>query len=222
VDHRYYRRGIRLTNGTVIPGVYDAVTAGKTQGFTFASENGVYVQGNYNATHVTSIPSTGNTPAENYRPNDSLQVPAAIIADAVTILSNDWNDAKSFISPYDEGGRLASNTTIRFAMISGDTIASKEDTPNQGGISPRLNGGVHNFKRFLERWTGDYLNYSGSLINLFNSRNNNGSFKCCDTVYDPPYRNWVFDTSFLDPTRLPPGTPFFLYVQTTGFRRVNE
>jgi len=223
VDHRYYRRGVRLTNGTVIPGVYDSVTSGNTQGFTVASENGVYVQGNYNATNVTSIPSTGNTPAENYRPNDALQVPAAIVADAVTILSNDWNDAKSFISPYDEGGRLVSNqTTIRFAMISGDTIASKEDTPNQGGISPRLNGGVHNFKRFLERWSGEYLNYSGSLINLYNSRNNNGSFKCCDTVYDPPYRNWVFDTSFLDPTRLPPGTPFFQYVQTTGFRRINN
>ena len=98
----------------------------------------------------------------------------------------------------------------------GDTIASKSDA-NQGGISPRLNGGVHNFKRFLEKWTGDNLNYSGSLINLFNSRNNNGSFKCCNTVYDPPTRNWVFDSTFLDPARLPPGTPFFQYVQTTGF-----
>jgi hypothetical protein len=107
-------------------------------------------------------------------------------------------------------------------MIAGDTIASRDVSPNQGGISPRLNGGVHNFKRFLEKWTGDNLNYAGSLINLYNSHNNNGSFKCCNTVYDPPRRNWVFDSTFLDPTRLPPGTPFFQYVQTTGFDRTNN
>jgi hypothetical protein len=28
----------------------------------------------------------------------------------------------------------------------------------------------------------------------------------------------VFDVSFLDATRLPPGTPFFQFVQMTGFR----
>lgn len=222
-DHKYYRRGIRLINGTTLPGIYDSSTAANTRGLTVASENGIYVLGNYNATGVTSIPSTGNTPFNNYLPmNTATHIPAAIVADSVTILSNSWNDAKSFASAYDEGGRLASDTTIRFAMISGDTIASREATPNQGGISPRLNGGVHNFKRFLERWTGENLNYSGSLINLYNSRNNAGSFKCCNTVYDPPRRNWVFDATFLDPSRLPPGTPYFQYVQTTGFQRTNN
>ncbi|HQU94142.1 MAG TPA: hypothetical protein PLK77_17725, partial [Pyrinomonadaceae bacterium] len=225
IDHPYYRRGIRLTNGTVLPGIYDSATPANTKGFTFSSENGVYVQGNYNATGVTSVPSTGNTPYSNYRPFDtSTHIPASVVADAVTILSNNWSDAQSFTSPWDKDGsdRQASETTIRFAMIAGDTIASKEATPNQGGISPRLNGGVHNFKRFLEKWTGDNLNYAGSLINLFNSHNNNGAFKCCNTVYDPPRRNWVFDSTFLDPTRLPPGSPFFQYIQTTGFERTNN
>jgi hypothetical protein len=224
-DHRYYRRGIRLINGTTIPGVYDPSVAANTKGFSFASENGVYVLNNYNATGVTSVPATGNTPFDNYRPatTSSLDIPASIVADAVTILSNAWEDGQSFYKPYDKSSwRQAAETTIRFAMISGDTIASKENTPNQGGISPRLNGGVHNFKRFLEHWTGDNLNYSGSLINLFNSHNNNGSFKCCNTVYDPPRRNWVFDSTFLDPGRLPPGTPYFQYVQTTGFQRNNS
>lgn len=220
---KYYRRGIRLINGTVVPGVYDSANAGNTRGFTVASENGVYVRGNYNATGVASIPSTGNTPFNDYLPfNTTLHIPSSIVADGVTILSNAWNDAQSFSSPYDQGNRVASDTTIRFAMISGDTIASKEATPHQGGISPRLNGGVHNFKRFLERWTDKKLNYSGSLINLFVSRNNTGSFKCCNTVYNPPDRNWVFDSTFLYPSRLPPGTPYFQYVQTTGFQRTND
>ncbi len=226
-DHQYYRRGVRLINGTTLPGIYDAANAANTRGFTVASENGVYVQGNYNATGVSSVPATGNTLYNNYLPfNTPTHIPASIVADGVTVLSNAWNDGKSFsspvTSPYDQSARIASTTQMRFAMISGDTIASIQGTPNQGGISPQLNGGVHNFKRFLERWTGQRLDYSGSLINLFNSRNNNGSFKCCNTVYNPPIRNWVFDSTFLDAARLPPGTPFFQYIQTTGFERTND
>lgn len=222
-DHKFYRRGIRLINGTVLPGIYDSATAANTRGFTVSSENGVYVQGNYNATGVASVPSSSNTPFNDYQPfNTPTHIPASIVADGVTILSNSWNDSQSFSSPYNEGNRLASTTQMRFAMLSGDTIASIEASPHQGGLSPRLNGGVHNFKRFLERWTGNRLDFSGSLINLFYSHNQNGAFKCCNTVYDPPVRNWVFDSTFLDASRLPPGTPFFQFVQTTGFQRTND
>jgi len=231
-DHRYYRRGVRLINGTTVPGVYDSAVPSNTRGFTVSSENGIYVQGNYNATNANPPPTTGpsaggNTPFDEYFPKDTpTHIPASIVADAVTILSNAWNDAQSFWSPvtapYNQTNRIASETHMRFAMISGDTIATRDGTPNQGGISPKLNGGVHNFKRFLERWTGTRLNYAGSLINLYNSHNNNGSFKCCNTVYNPPDRNWVFDRTFLDPARLPPGTPYFQYVQTTGFQRTNN
>lgn len=230
VEHKFFRRGVRLINGEKVPGIYDSANASNTKGFTLASENGVYVKGNYNATGVANKYATGNTPYNEFLPfNSTSHIPASIVADSVTILSNNWNDAKSFAYPYDLSQRKATETTVRFAMISGDTIANIQGTPNQGGISPQLNGGVHNFKRFLERWTdpGDssfrtYLNYSGSLINLYNSRNNNGAFKCCNTVYNPPVRNWVFDSTFLDAGRLPPGTPFFQYVQTTGFQRTND
>ncbi len=224
IDHKYYRRGVRLINGATLPGIYVAATPANTRGFTVSSENGVYVQGNYNTTGLTVNPAGNvNSPHLNYLPQNTVNhIPASIVADAVTILSNGWDDSKSFRSPYNEGNRIGTTTQMRFAMISGDTIASRSATPNQGGISPRLNGGVHNFKRFLERWTGNRLDYSGSLINLFNSKNNNGSFKCCNTVYDPPIRNWVFDATFLDPGRIPPGTPFFQYVQTTGFERATN
>ncbi|HEX8250065.1 MAG TPA: hypothetical protein VF599_17965 [Pyrinomonadaceae bacterium] len=229
-DHKFYRRGVRLINGEKLPGIYDSANSGNTKGFTVASENGIYVEGNYNATHVANKYTTGNTPYNEFLPfNSPSHIPASIVADSVTILSNNWNDAKSFAYPYDLSQRKATETTVRFAMISGDTIANIDSTPNQGGISPKLNGGVHNFKRFLERWTDPgnaafrtYLNYSGSLINLYNSRNNNGAFKCCNTVYNPPVRNWVFDSTFLDASRLPPGTPFFQYVQITGFQRTND
>lgn len=234
-DHKYYRRGVRLVNGSVLPGIYDAGTASNTKGFTVASENGVYVKGNYNATGLSvTPPSNANSPYNNYMPFDTAtHIPASIVADGITILSNAWVDAQSFSTPTSattaaayaaSTTRTATHTQIRFAMISGDTIASRTDTPNQGSTASgeRTNGGVHNFKRFLETWTGQRLDYSGSLINLFNSRNNNGAFKCCGSVYNPPRRNWVFDSTFLDPGRLPPGTPYFQYVQTTGFFRSND
>ncbi|MFN0141162.1 MAG: hypothetical protein ACKVQW_13870 [Pyrinomonadaceae bacterium] len=226
-DHMYFRRGVRLINGQTLPGGYDSATPANTRGFTLATENGVYVKGNYNATGVATVPATGNTPFSDYLPfNTALHIPASVVADAVTILSNNWNDAASFSSavttPYNQTLRPATTTTMRFAMIAGDTITSFTATPNQGGGDPRLNGGVHNFKRFLEDWGGDRLDYTGSLINLYNSRNSNGTFKCCNTVYSPPTRNWVFDATFLDPNRIPPGTPFFQYVQTTGFLRTNN
>lgn len=220
IDHSFYRRGVRLINGTTLPGIYDAANSLNTKGFTLASENGVYVQGNYNATGISTVGTP--TASTDYNPqNTATHIPASIVADAVIILSNNWNDAKSFRYPFTLNQRTATETTVRFAMLAGDAKSSFENSPNQGGGDPRLTGGVHNFKRFLEDWGGARLNYAGSLINLYNSHNNNGAFKCCNKVYSPPTRNWVFDASFLDPTRLPPGTPFFQTIQLTGFQRVN-
>lgn len=219
-EHRTFRRGVRLIRGQTLPGIYDSVTQANTRGFTVASENAVYVKGNYNATGVSN--ATGHSQPNQYLPqNTSLHIPASVAADAVIILSNAWQDANSFESPFDLGGRVASNTTMRFAILAGDTQSSLDGNPDQGGGDPRMNGGVHNFKRFLENWGGRRLSYSGSLINMFNSQSNNGAFKCCNTVYNPPDRNWVFDSTFLNINRIPPGTPFFQSIQITGFQRVN-
>ncbi len=222
-DHAYYRRGVRLINGTTIPGVYDSAAAENTRGFTFASENGIYVKGNYNTTSVTVSSGTSVTPPENYYPQNSANhIPAAIVGDAVMILSNAWTDANSFINPFYTSYRTASNTQVRFAMISGDAVTGNTSI----GYSPsgfgQLNGGLHNFKRYLETWSGRRLNYSGSLINLYNSQTNNGFWKCCTTVYTPPIRDWTFDTTFLNASRLPPGTPYIYSISFTGFQRVND
>jgi Tfp pilus assembly protein PilX len=218
-DHPYYRRGVRLINGQTLPGIFDSATPSNTKGFTVSSENAVYVRGNYNATGISSVGTP--TPSTDYLPqNTAAHIPASIVADAIIILSNNWNDSQSFRYPFSLSQRQSTETTIRFAMMAGDTRSSINGSPNQGGGDTRLSGGVHNFKRFLENW-GTRLNYDGSIINLYNSRNNNGAFKCCSKVYDPPERNWVFDATFLDPTRLPPGTPFFQDIQLTGFQRVN-
>lgn len=220
LEHRFYRRGVRLINAQRIPGVYDSTNPANTKGFTFASENGVYVRGNYNATGIVSVGSP--TASTEYLPQDTpAHIPASIAADAITILSSAWMDARSFTSPFNSGARVPTETAVRFAMLAGDAKSSLAGVPSQSPFNePRLGGGVHNFKRFLENWSGTRLNYAGSLINLYYAHNNNGTYKT-GYVYGAPTRNWVFDSSFLDPNRLPPGTPFFQFLQLTGFQRVN-
>ena len=218
-DHQYYRRGVRLINAREVPGKYDSTTPANTKGFTFASENGIYVSGNYNVQSVTLAGGTKVAESPAYSPQDS--VPSALVGDAVTILSNSWSDANSFIYPFDQTKRDASPTQVRFAMISGDSQTYRPTSAQSNGSFTGLNGGIHNFKRFLEDWTNVRLNYAGSLINLYNAYNNNGRWKCCDSVYHPPDRDWTFDSTFTDPDRLPPGSPYVYYLRFTGFQRVN-
>lgn len=216
-DTAWFRRAQRLVRGELLPG-------NEFKGFSYSSENGVYIQGNYNASRVNFIGAP--TPFDQYVNDLGSMVPASVVADAITMLSNEWNDGKSFRWAFEfgpttlDGRRPTTDLTIRTAMLMGDAISfDRNSGPGQGGGDPNLAGGVHNFKRFREAWGGRTVNYAGSLINLFNSTNNTGPFKCCIHIYSPPTRNWVFDENFLDPRRLPPGTPFFQYINITGFRR---
>lgn len=220
-DHKFYRRGVRLIKAEKLPGKLETGTTAKnTKGFTFASENGVYTWKNYNVSSVAVVGGTSSTTSNKYSPLDSeLHIPASIVGDAVTILSNNWNDGQSFAIPYDLDSRKATDTQVRFAMLAGDPITGQSLTE---GLNGSQNGGLINFKRFLEDWTGERLNYSGSLINLFNAFNSNGRHKPNGTVYSPPTRDWTFEESFKDPNRLPPGTPFVYFLTFTGFERVNE
>jgi hypothetical protein len=44
---------------------------------------------------------------------------------------------------------------------------------------------------------------------MYYSEYGTGTFKCCNIVYNPPGRKYYFDTLFLNPANLPPGTPSF-------------
>lgn len=220
-DHQYFRRAARLINARLLPGKYDAANESNTVGFTFASENGVYVRGNYNVQNIAVAGGTNVTESTAYYPQDTADhIPSSVVGDSVTILSNNWNDSRSFTDAFDATKREATDTQVRFAMITGDSLTAR--APGTNGNFDGLNGGLHNLLRFLESWKDNRLNYSGSLINLYNSFNNNGKWKCCTTVYDPPIRDWTFDNTFSDPNRLPPGSPFVYYLSFTGFQRVNQ
>jgi hypothetical protein len=55
---------------------------------------------------------------------------------------------------------------------------------------------------------------------MFTSRQAVGTYKCCADVYSPPTRAYNFDTDFLTPALLPPRTPMFRDVNTTGFAQI--
>jgi hypothetical protein len=213
-----FRRVLKLVNGELgrLP----------TDGLTVASENPVYVEGHYNA---------------NNNAFGAGSAPAAIMADAITLLSEAWDqpatvertgdggaatlwfahgDTRSFNDPNEPTSRPAATTKYRFAALSG-----KQKAFPQLGLPASFgtDGGVHNFLHLLEGWSGGpTLHYMGSIASFFTSRQAMGLYRCCDNVYTLPTRSFSFDINFLQPALLPPKTPMFRDVNTTRFRHVTR
>lgn len=169
--------GIRLTNGAALP----------WRGLTVATPNPLYTIGNYNSPVLNS---TNTTQAK----------PAALISDALTILSPKWNDANSSKKL---GNRIPGDTTVNAAIITGIVYSDPSD-----GLP--FSGGVMNLPRLLEDWNGKTLWLNTSVVNLYNSRfatNKWVSTSDANAYYSAPNRQFSFDLNFTDNTKLPPGTP---------------
>jgi hypothetical protein len=206
----FFRRALKLVNA----GNTNATTSVlPSPGLTVAAENPVYVQGNYNATAGT-VTAPGGINTETHRA-------AAILGDSVTLLSNNWNDANSFQSPGTRLGKVATTTGYRFAVVSGKSPSFTYPTLGTPHFLFGTDGGVANFLRYAEEWpSGTAINYRGSMVSLFISRQAVGMYKCCQRVYDYSIRNYAFDTDFLLPALLPPATPMFRDVNTLTFRQL--
>jgi len=200
----FFRRALKLVNGRTFnlgTACYGA-PPNPPCGLTISAENPVYIQGDYNA------PVNDGTWG-------GFSVASSVAADSVTLLSNNWNDINSFISPYAPGSRPAVQTAYRAAIIAGKGIPF----PQTAGSQPDYgtDGGVHNFLRYLEGW-GVNLYYEGSLVSFYFNRQDVGLYKCCNTVYGAPSRKYTFDNNFtLGPQWLPPRTPSLRSVNTIGF-----
>lgn len=171
-------RGVRVLDGRELP----------TGGLTVVTADPVYVWGDYN-TKDASGTSSGN--------NTSHTKPAALMGDAITILSNDWLDSHGSMAL---SSRIASDTTVNAAFLAGivETTASS------------YSGGVENFPRFLEDWNNRTFTYNGSIVVMFPSQIARGLWQGTGSsigIYNPPLRDWAFDLNFRVPAKLPPGTP---------------
>ena len=233
-------------------------------GFTVGSENPVYIQGNYNSNcpaAVASVPNPCTPGLATYDPTwnsppgaEPPHAAASVIADAVTLLSNNWQDggvstatlasnlqtSGSMENPINPSGqnypastpnRIAVTTYYRLAIAGGKTIAFLNTAQNPE-FAFGMDGGIHNFLRFLEDWGGvpnpagsgaavnqQALFYKGSIVSLYWNTYATGTFKCCGLVYNPPDRQYTFDNLFSIPVNLPPATPMFRNVDNLSYRQ---
>jgi hypothetical protein len=184
-------------------------------GFTVASENPVYIQGDYNTSAADPMWANPN----GVEPPHAA---AGVLADAVTLLSNNWSDLASLKSPSNDAGRPAVTTYYRTAISGGKNINFLVNACCAGWAIGDwgTDGGLHNFLRQLEAWGGQTLNYKGSMASLYYSTYSTGTDKNGGgTVYDPPARNYIFDPLFTQPQNLPPGTPMFRDVDNLSYRQ---
>ena len=194
-------KAIRIANGGVAP----------SDGLTLASENGVYIQGDLNTGTTTNPNSVPSNDSGNPNNTDSPEVsdynraPVAVAGDMIAILSNNWNDNNSSSAL---SSRVASNTTINAAIISGFLPGG---WTNENGVQYGYSGGANNFPRFLETWSGKYLTYFGSMVQLYTSKQFTGRWETGE-IYSPPNRCWNFEALF--ESLSPPGR-----VNVTSFSR---
>ncbi|MEO6787398.1 MAG: hypothetical protein ABI318_14800 [Chthoniobacteraceae bacterium] len=183
-------RAVKLVNGASTP--YGASTGA---GFTVVSPNAVYIQGDYNTGTTASVKPATNT-AATYTPptvNPSPVVPGynrgscAVIADSINILSNAWSDAASSLA----GTTPAIATTVNCALLGGNVPTSASS----------YSGGIENFVRFQENWSGVNFTIYGTMAALYDSEQAVGTWS--SAIYSPPTRCWYYD-SILGDTN-PPG-----------------
>jgi hypothetical protein len=197
----FFRRALKLVNGR------DIRATGVT-GLTVVAENPVYVQGDWNA-------NPGG--AGGF---DQPHAATAVIADALTLLSNNWNDVTALRNPYTPSNRpRAANTWYRLAVIGGKNMIFPR--PPGASVTFGTDGGTHAFLRYLEGNPAgaDTIWYRGSMATFYYSRQATGVFKGSGQyVYEiPANRMFSFDIDFKNPSLLPPNTPVFRDMNAVGF-----
>ena len=190
---------VRMVNGAQLPSTTDPGGSGRTtSGLTVTTPQPLYVKDDYNVQTATSSADASSGTADT-----TYTYPAALMADAITVLSGSWNDTGA---AYQAGasytGRNASSTTLNAACLEGIVQST-----NSGGN--HYSGGIENFLRLEENWSGDTLTYNGSIVVMFPSIYATSFWQVPGNYYGVPTRHWGFDVNFTDPNKLPPLTPKF-------------
>ena len=209
---------VRIRNGTD-PGM----------DLSIVTDRAVYVEGDFN-TKVVGYDSDGT---ELYR--NTL-----IAGDRITQMSKSWQDAwmipcpgnstlqnaywstsggqgtirpDAWTYPLGKAERKAVTTTINSVLMMGiyPSVPATDDTPDTG-----YSGGLENIIRFVENWTGQVSYFNGSIICLWNTRDDDKWRKpgANDKVYIAPQRSWAYTKM------MPPGLPGFFAVREATWERV--
>ena len=211
--------GIRIFGSADLPLPGGIGASPDPTGLTMVSDQAVYVLGDFNRGVAA-----GGLPRQ----------PAAIVGDSVNLLSQAyWRSANPALcgasccttqlcrdgqsaQALADASRNASSTSINAAFLGG-----VDDTPAGYQGRSSYNGGLENYPRMHENWSGQRLSYQGSFVSLGKPAHVDGRW-CgaggppCD-IYNPPDRNWNFDAAFNNVANLPPLTPRFIHLQQVLF-----
>lgn len=121
---------IRLTNASSLP----------NKGMTVASENPVYVKGDYNTIN---------------------KQPAGLIGDAFNILSGAWNDANSTNSNLNN--RTATNTNLNVTVLTGNTNTNPSTGQYNGGFE-NIHRMLENWSNRTLTYSGSVITLFNSRI----------------------------------------------------------
>ncbi len=198
---------------------------------TVATEQPIYVQGDYNTGTRNFTSSSNSNPTVN-----ANKYPASILADVITVLSNACINRGTTSSNqhlgkincgvtqnFNADGRTdASHTTINAAFLA----RTDNTIPSQSYFG----GGLNNYMRMLEHWEDRALNYRGSFVSLGEPLEHSGRFilgrkksnldyLSNQAYFHPPIRNWAFDLDYNTYKLLPPLSPRVIYLQQDVFKR---
>jgi hypothetical protein len=213
---------------------------------TLSSDQSIYIQGNFNNNASNSPPIPQPDTGVAASSPDSL--PASIIADTITALSNQCVDNSGTspnnvpasqlkcgvnISAGASPDGVARSMAINAAFLSNTNLSNGNYRVGGGSLpavtARQYSGGVNNYIRLLENWGNQFaLNYSGSLISLGTPLEYSGEYvsgggetatRTRPAYYNIPLRNFNYDTKFNKNENVPPLTPKASYVQQNGFNR---
>ncbi|PSB05165.1 hypothetical protein [Merismopedia glauca] len=189
--------GFVVTNGQELPGLSTTSSVTDPTGLTIASDQAVYLQGDYNTIN---------------------KQPASVLTDSINVLSNAClNTTTNLLNCGNHTGLkttrtapAATATKIQAAFLSGTDIS-------QTGVP---NGGLHNYPRLHENWSGITLTYYGSLVSLGTPQHVSGAWTDNQNwAYTNPKRDYNYDRYFDAYENLPPMTPNLVYLRQEVFSR---
>jgi hypothetical protein len=223
--------GFAFAGGTRLPGA-----------LTIASDQAIYVQGDYNnpSNVMGDLDATLDGSQLGVIDVNREKKSAAFLGDTITVLSNACSDINQKINcmrpltttssttPWGFSTNLpiASNTVVRAAFLSGTDVSSADGTENSGGLN--------NYMRMVENWGGGLgptFKYRGSFISIGRPREFSGWYRwgsnigdttptnSAGTFYNFPTRDFGFDINFNAQAGLPPLTPRVVYLKQKVFKR---
>jgi hypothetical protein len=202
---------------------------------TLVTDQATYLQGDYNTIAkkpAAVMADTITVLSVNCLSPDTTQDPFNIPTAEVNCVINPYTtEAYTKNSPWtgspiksDLGRMYGAKTTsvnaafLSFTNRSFGNLGLSRGTAYVGSYS----GGLNNYMRLLEDWSGQTLNYSGSMVSLGSPLEFHGNFRSggnAESYFNAPNRNFSYDTDFNSFVKLPPLTPSVVYLQQDVFSR---